>query len=113
MKILFVLALIVLISSSFIPKVSAVTLELFTDNIVYTDGKPLFVYGNALPNENLIVRLFAPDGTIAKFDQITVDMEGMYNHVLLVWPESSTTFPYGTYTVEVISSIQNGISKKN
>ena len=112
MKIIFIIALIVLISSSFIPKISGVTLELFTDNIVYTDGKPLFVYGNALPNENLIVRLFAPDGTIAKFDQITVDKEGMYNHVLLTWPESSTTFPYGTYTVEVISSIQNGISKK-
>jgi len=112
LKIIFVLALIVLISSSFIPKVSGVTLELFTDNIVYTDGKPLFVYGNALPNENLIIRLFAPDGTIAKFDQITVDKEGMYNHVLLIWPDSSTTFPYGTYTVEVISSTQNGISKK-
>ncbi len=109
LKRIFVLLLIVLISSSFIPKVSGVTLELFTDNIVYTDGKPLFVYGNALPNENLIVRLFAPDGTIAKFDQITVDREGMYNHVLLVWPDSSTTFPYGTYTVEVISSTQNGI----
>ncbi len=84
MKIIFIFALIVLISSSFIPKASGVTLELFTDNVVYTDGKPLFVYGNALPNENLIVRLFAPDGTIAKFDQITVDKEGMYNHVLLL-----------------------------
>ena len=112
MKIIFVLALIVLISSSFIPKASAVTLELFTDNVVYTDGKPLFVYGDALPNENLIIRLFAPDGTIPKFDQITVDKEGMYSHVLLIWPESSTSFPYGTYTVEVISSTQDGISKK-
>jgi len=35
----------------------------------------------------------------------------LFNHVVLTWPDSSATFPYGTYTVEVISSIQNGISK--
>ena len=68
LKTIFVLLLIAVFSISLIPKASAVTLELLTDNIVYTDGKPLFVYGNALPNENLIVRLFAPDGTIAKFE---------------------------------------------
>ena len=31
---------------------------------------------------------------------------------LLTWPEPLTNFPYGTYTVEVISTEQNGISKK-
>jgi len=31
---------------------------------------------------------------------------------LLIWPEPSTNFPYGTYTVEIISTEQNGISKK-
>lgn len=36
-------------------------LDVFTDSKVYTDGEPLFVYGKALPNENLIIRLFAPD----------------------------------------------------
>ena len=30
----------------------------------------------------------------------------------MTWPEPSTNFPYGTYTVEVISTEQNGISKK-
>ena len=97
---------------SLISEASAVTLELFTDNIVYTDNTPLFAYGTALPNENLIIRLFAPDGTIAKFDQISANEEGLYNHILLNWPSPSTAFPYGTYTVEVISTTQNGISKK-
>ncbi len=91
--------------------VFAEQLELFTDNDVYSDGKPLFVYGKALSNENLIIRLFAPDGTIAKFDQVIVDSEGTFNHILLTWPETSTTFPYGTYTVEAISTTQNGISR--
>ena len=91
--------------------VFAEQLEIFTDNDVYSDGQPLFVYGEALSNENLIIRLFAPDGTIAKFDQVIVNSEGAYNHVLLTWPETSTTFPYGTYTVEAISTTQNGLSR--
>lgn len=110
MKIILALLAITL-SINIIPEISAVTFEVFTDNIVYTDKKPLFVYGKALPNEDLILRLFAPDGTIANFDQITTSDDGSFNHLLLIWPESSTTFPYGTYTVEVISITQNGISK--
>jgi len=111
MKIILTILLLILISFGTTLQVFAVTFEIFTDTKVYTDGKPLFVYGNALPNENLIIRLFAPDGTIAKFDQVQVNEEGLFNHVILTWPDSSTTFPYGTYTVEVISSTQNGISK--
>ncbi|ABK78037.1 hypothetical protein CENSYa_1415 [Cenarchaeum symbiosum A] len=90
---------------------SAQQLGAFTNSLVYSDGQPLFVYGTATPGENLVVRLFAPDGTIAKFDQITADDDGSFNHVLLTWPESSTGFPYGTYTVEVISAVQDGLSK--
>ena len=89
----------------------SVTFDIFTDNKVYTDGKPLFVYGKALPDETIIIRLFAPDGTIAKFDQVKVSADGSFNHVLLTWPNSSVTFPYGTYTVEAISNTQNGISE--
>ena len=111
MKIILAILLFTLFSFGAISQVFAVTLEVFTDNKVYNDGKPLFVYGKALPNETLIVRLFSPDGTISKFDQVTVSEDGSFNHVLLIWPDSSIIFPYGTYTVEVISSTQNGISK--
>ena len=86
-------------------------LTFFTNNKVYSDGQPLSVSGVAVPGENLIVRLFAPDGTIAKFDQIVTSKEdGSFNHILLVWPTSSTSFPYGTYTVEIISTEQGGYS---
>ena len=88
------------------------TLELFSSSEVYAEGQPLFVYGKGLPNENLIIRLFAPDETIAKFDQITTDSEGLFNHLLTTWPESSTSFPFGTYTIEVISTEQQGISQR-
>ena len=107
---LTVLILSVLIITSAIPLVYA-ELELFTDRDVYSDGQPLYVYGNALSDENLILRLFAPDGTIVVFDQILVDPKGTFNHVLLKWPTASTKFPYGTYTVETISTTQNGLAK--
>jgi len=87
-------------------------LDLFTNSKVYSPEHNLQVYGKGLPNENLIIRLFAPDETISKFDQITTDSNGSFNYDLLKWPDPSTNFPYGTYTVEVISTEQNGISKK-
>ena len=87
-------------------------LELFTNSKVYSSAHSLQVYGEGLPEENLIIRLFAPDETIVKFDQITTKSDGSFNYGLLIWPEPSTNFPYGTYTVEIISTEQNGISKK-
>lgn len=87
-------------------------IELFTNSKVYSPEHTLQVYGKGLPEENLIIRIFAPDESIAKFDQITTNEDGSFNYGLLTWPEPSTNFPYGTYTVELISTEQNGISQK-
>ena len=87
-------------------------LVLSTNSKVYSPEHNLQVYGKGLPEENLILRIFAPDESIAKFDQITTNDDGSFNYSLLTWPEPSTDFPYGTYTVEIISTEQNGISQK-
>lgn len=87
-------------------------LDLSTNSKVYAPSHNLQLYGTGLPEENLILRLFAPDETIAKFDQLTTNPDGSFNYSLLTWPQPSTNFPYGTYTVEVISTEQNGLSKK-
>ena len=87
-------------------------LELATNNQVFSEDQPLFVYGKGIPNENLIIRLFAPDGTIARFDQISTNDDGSFNHNLINWLESSPSIPFGTYTVEVISTEQSGLSQK-
>ena len=79
---------------------------------MYSPAHSLQVYGTGLSEENLIIRVFAPDETIVKFDQIITNSEGSFNYALLTWPDPSTDFPYGTYTVEVISTEQNGASKK-
>ena len=87
-------------------------LELSTNSKVYSPDHTLQVYGNGLPEENLILRLFAPDESITKFEQIQTESDGTFNHQLLTWPDPSSTVPYGTYVVEVLSTEQNGLSKK-
>jgi len=87
-------------------------LEISTNSKVYSPDHTLQVYGNGLPKENLILRLFAPDESITKFEQIQTNSDGTFNHQLLTWPDPSSTVPYGTYVVEVLSTEQNGLSKK-
>ena len=87
-------------------------LEISTNAKVYSPEHSLQVFGTGLPEENLILRLFAPDESIAKFEQIQTNSDGSFNHQLLTWPTPSSGTPYGTYVVEVLSTEQNGISKK-
>jgi hypothetical protein len=87
-------------------------LEFSTNALVYSPEHTLQVYGTGLPGENLILRLFAPDESITKFDQIQTDSDGNFNYQLLTWPVPSHGVPFGTYTVEVLSTEQNGLSKK-
>jgi len=108
LKIIFLLFIFLLIPVHY----AFSELELHIDNTVYSKDQPLFVYGLGKPNETLIIRLFAPDDTIANFDQITTSSDGTFNHILLTWPQSSSSFPFGTYIVELISTEQNGLSQK-
>jgi len=110
LQILFSVLIALLLAQT--PNSFSEELVLFTNSKVYAPAHSLQIYGTGLPEENLIIRLFAPDDTIAKFDQITTEPDGSFNYSLLIWPEPSTSFPYGTYTVEIISTEQNGISKK-
>ncbi|SMH72338.1 methyl-accepting chemotaxis protein [Candidatus Nitrosotalea okcheonensis] len=101
--------LILVIASSFLT--NAFALQLSTDRNVYSEGQPLLVYGQALPNEPLIIRLFAPDGTIAQFNQISADNTGAFSHILIRWPNATSTYSYGTYSVEAIATKEQGTSQ--
>ena len=87
-------------------------LEISTNTKIYSPEQILQVYGQGLPEENLILRLFAPDESIAKFEQIQTNPDGTFNYQLLTWPNPSPGTPYRTYVVEVLSTEQNGISEK-
>jgi methyl-accepting chemotaxis protein len=87
-------------------------LEISTNTKIYSPEHTLQVYGTGLPDENIILRLFAPDESVTKFEQIQTNSDGTFNHQLLTWPYPSSSIPYGTYVVEVLSTEQNGLSKK-
>jgi len=87
-------------------------LEFDTNAKVYSPDHILQVYGTALPEENIILRLFGPDESITKFDQVQTNSDGSFNYQLLTWPEPSSGTPFGTYVVEVLSIEQQGLSKK-
>ena len=46
------------------------TLDVYTNQLVYAPGDPIFVHGQGIAKEPIIIRLFAPDDTIAEFEQI-------------------------------------------
>ena len=43
------------------------TLNVYTNQLVFAPGDPIFVHGKAIQKEPIIIRLFTPDGTIAEF----------------------------------------------
>ena len=77
---------------------------MYTNQQIYTTQHPLLVYGTGPTNAPLVLRLFSPDGSIAEFEQITTNPDGSFSHKILDWPSSSTKHPFGTYTVEVLTS---------
>ena len=99
--IFIILSLLITVSS---PQVFAEELKVYTNQQIYSTQHPLLVYGTGPENSPLILRLFAPDGTIAEFEQIITNPDGSFSHKILDWPSSSTKYPFGTYTVEAITN---------
>jgi len=99
--IFIILSILITVSS---PQVFAEGLQVYTNQQIYSTQHPLLVYGTGPENSPLILRLFAPDGTIAEFEQIITNPDGSFSHKLLDWPSSSTKHPFGTYTVEAIAN---------
>ncbi len=99
--IFIILSLLITVSS---PQVFAEELKVYTNQQIYSTQHPLLVYGTGPENSPLILRLFAPDGTIAEFEQIITNTDGSFSHKMLDWPSSSTKYPFGTYTVEAITN---------
>ena len=110
---IFVIAALVLSGSiQFSAAQTGGFLDLQTNQEIFQPGQPIFVYGKTVPKDHLVVRLFAPDGTIAQFDQIIADADGSFNYIMMEWPKSSAVLPFGTYFLEAISSTQDGTSTK-
>ena len=88
------------------------TLDIYTNQLVFAPGEPIFIHGQATPKEPIIIRLFTPDDTIAEFEQIMTGDDGSFHHFLMEWDKPTTNLPFGTYILEVISNQKGGISKR-
>ena len=88
------------------------TLDIYTNQLVFAPGEPIFIHGQATPKDPIIIRLFTPDDTIAEFEQIMTGDDGSFHHFLMEWDKPTTNLPFGTYILEVISNQQGGISKR-
>ena len=86
-------------------------LDVYTNQLVFAPGDPIFVHGQATSKEPIIIRLFTPDDTIAEFEQIMTNEDGSFHHFLMEWGDPTTNLPFGTYILEVIANQQGGISK--
>jgi len=101
----------VILFSQFLFTSGFAELEASTSQFVYAPGEPLFVYGIGEPNEPIILRLYAPDNTVAEFQQIMTNDEGAFQHYLMDWAEPTPNIPFGTYILEIISNQQGGLVK--
>ena len=111
MKVLIIILSIVLFSQVLLTT-SFAELDANTSQMVFAPGEPLFVYGFGEPNEPIILRLYAPDNTVAEFQQIMTDNDGTFQHFIMDWAEPTANIPFGTYTLQVISNQQGGITKE-
>ena len=101
----------VILFSQFLFTSGFAELDASTSQVVYAPGEPLFVYGIGEPNEPIILRLYAPDNTVAEFQQIMTNDDGAFQHYLMDWSEPTPNVPFGTYILEVISNQQGGLVK--
>ena len=109
LKLVILLVIMALITVT-LPQALAAEFEVYTNQQVYSTPHPLYIYGTGDSNTPLVLRLYTPDGSTAEFKQIIIKSDGTFNHKLLDWPEFSTNFPFGTYTIEAIP--QSGSPKK-
>ena len=110
MKILIIILSAILFSQVLVTT-SFAELDANTSQMVYAPGEPLFVYGSGNSNEPIILRLYAPDNTVAEFQQIMTNDDGSFQHLIMDWAEPTANIPFGTYILEVISNQQGGLVK--
>jgi hypothetical protein len=83
----------------------AARFTLLVEEDIYTPGETMVIYGAGAPNDSLIVRIFDPSGIAIRIDNIETTSDGFFREAIFRWPEPSVSVPFGSYAVEVISSL--------
>lgn len=81
------------------------TLDVKLSSTVYAPGDTVIVYGRAIPEDALAIRLFDPSGKVLRLETLKVRSDGAFTEQVFVWPQPSKQYAFGTYSIEVRSSI--------
>ena len=91
------------VGTAVFPKVSQ-ELTVNSKILEYNAEEILTIHGTSLPEENLTVKVYRSDGSIAFSDEFVSGSHGMLEHDVFAWPKHSLDFPDGRYTVEISSA---------
>ncbi len=93
--------------------INANALEIELNKNIFMPGDKLVIFGNAIPNDSLIIELFNPTGNMIYRTQLDISANGNFALILLRWPEpDDNKFRIGTYTLLITSSISNEKNSK-
>lgn len=104
--ILSTLVIFALSGSNILQPAEAARFTLLVEEEVYTPGETLVVYGAGAENDVLIVRLFDAAGHAVAISNIVTDSDGFFRESLYQWQDPKISVPFGTYTIEAISSLR-------
>lgn len=72
---------------------------------VYTPGESLVIYGAGEANDVILVRIFGASGRAISIGNVVTDSSGFFRETIWRWDDPSADIPFGTYTIEAISSL--------
>ena len=110
MKIILIIVSCMILAPVIVDTSYGEDLDVYTNRTVFSPTEPLFVYGTALENSPVIIRLASPNDNVIHFEQIVTKDDGSFHYFVMNWPTSSENMPYGTYDLEIIA--ENGKQKE-
>jgi hypothetical protein len=72
---------------------------------VFNVGDTLRISGTSVPDDALVAELYNPRGALVSRTQIDVGSDGVFAKTMLQWTVPTQSFPFGTYSLVVKSSI--------
>jgi len=81
-------------------------LSLAVNDNIFIEGQPLIITGQSSSNDEIIIRLVAPDTGIKMFENIIVNESGNFSYIFN-WPFAPNDYEYGVYVLDAINVSQN------
>lgn len=104
----------ILISPLFYHDIHAEKLSLVVNDDVFIEGQSLVITGQSSPNDEITIRLVAPDSGIKLFENIITNDSGSFSYTF-VWPFTFDVrdYEYGVYVLDAINTSRgNTLSDK-